>query len=377
MNDRLEHRLSNLPLPMPPALVPATLAAASRPKAVAAAPSRRLRRAIRPATSLALGVVMLFGANLVGVHVSPSYRAALADAPVLGQPTMGLLQDLGLAGPSASPSGSNVNPGVTPLAVSTTVTGVSVGLVAGYADNIRTVLIIQAPDNLVPFPADGPNHAVLTDRAGRSYPQVAVNGAGTYGGQTILNFPVLPAGAGAQLSLTVPAMYTDSPKAPLVSVAGYPSGTKGEFPGPVVVGPWKFSFTLPVSAGQQLAIPAPQTVDGTSIAITDIRQSGRFVDVQWTETGGIISQRVAFNGAKLPLETGGSPLPNPYADPTLHFASGALVPQGSIVEGTESFRVGSSTPTEYGDYLYRLPKAGVYRLVFGSLSSVSFTINVT
>jgi len=151
-------------------------------------------------------------------------------------------------------------------------------LIAGCADTIRTILILKSPSDLVPFGRGdaGPAEMLLTDQFGHTY-YGWVGEAGA--GQLILGFDPLVAQPGPdRLTLTIPTLHG---RGALVHVSGYSAGTKGEYAGPISNGPWTLTFDLSAVAGQHLALPAPQTISGTTYTITDIRKSGPL----WTFNG--------------------------------------------------------------------------------------------
>jgi hypothetical protein len=336
---------------------------------VAAGPTGQVRRHIARVW-VAAGLAVLVGVNLAAFQFSPVYRNALADAPVFGPVTVNLLRNLGL-GSSTTGTASPVLPGVTPLAGSAEANGVRLELVAGYADTIRTILILKSPNGLVPFGmgVGGVDEMRLTDEFGHSYQGWASNDGN---GQLILGFAPLVAGQGAdRLTLVIPAMYGSGP---LVHVPGYPAGTKGEYPGPFVAGPWTLTFDLSAAAGQRLAVPAPQTIDGTTYAITDVRKSGPFVDVQWSVSGRSVDAMVAANSSR-----SGMPSPSGNPDTQYNFGSAELYsPSGSRipVQSGNGTLAGPTFRVIHVDYLYRLEQPGTYRLVIGSNPSVTFVIKV-
>lgn len=319
---------------------------------------------------VAAAIAVLIGANLAAFKLSPVYRTALADAPVFGPVTANLLRDLGL-GESTPGATSSVLPGVTPLAGSADVHGIRLDMIAGYADTIRTILILKSPSDLVPFGRGdaGPAEMLLTDEFGHTY-HGWVGEAG--GGQLVLGFDPLVAQPGAdRLTLTIPTLHG---RGALVHVSGYPAGTKGEYSGPIISGPWTLTFDLSAVAGQHLALPAPQTINGTTYTITDIRKSGPFMDVQWTVSGTAVDAMVAGIRSRA-----GMPSSSADASPGYDFGSAELDSlSGSRVAigyGTETLS-GPLFRVVYADALFRLAQAGTYRLVIGSNPSVTFLIKV-
>lgn len=335
--------------------------------------TRTGRRHRRAATAwVAAAVAILIGANLVAFKLFPVYRTALADAPVFGPATVTLLKNLGLGEPATAGTTSPVIPGVTPLAASADVHGIRVDVIAGYADTIQTLIILKAPSDLAPFGRGdaGPAEMLLTDQFGHTYHGwVGEPGAG----QLVLGFDPLVAPSGPdRLTLTIPTLHG---RGSLVHVSGYPAGTKGEYAGPIVNGPWTLTFDLSAVAGQRLPVPDPQTINGTIYTITDIRKAGPFMDVQWTVRGTAVDALVAAGRSRtaMPSSSGDAGGRYDFGSAELDAPSGSLVAIG-YGNGTLA---GPMSRVVHADALFRLAHAGTYRLVIGSNPSVTFDITVT
>ncbi len=360
MKRNLEERLRDLKMPLPPSLLPAALVDASRPRIVPL-PGRQPRRG-RLAGRVGLGMIAAalgVSVNLAAVQVWPAYRQVLAAAPVLGPTTKALLGDLGLAPPG--PTG-----GPTPLAVSQLASGVRLTVVAGYADPIRTILVVKTTAPLVAF-WDGPDQPTLTDQYGQTV--TGLPGENANGDQVLL-FPPLEAGRIASashlvLALSIPALHAQWAKsAPMVHVAGYPSDTKGTFPAPVLFGHWRVSFDLRELGGATLPLPGAQTAAGTTVTITRLIKSGPFLDVSWTESGSAPAQANAH--------------PNSYqlynavmGDYQLYSPSGLAV---NIV--TQNGILAATSDTATNEAVFALDGRGTYRFVFAVGSTISFAIAV-
>ncbi len=358
MKPTLEERLRALELPLPPSLYPQQLVAAARPRVLqlprsASRPVRASKWLTRALAAVALLVISNFGA----LQIWPSYRGVLADTPVFGPVTMGVLSGLGLA-PSA--------PGATPtrLAVSQMSGGTRVTLRAGYADAIRTVLLLTTPQALVPF-FSGPDQPTLTDQYGQTLKGLP---DGNVSGEQILLFPPLSASASTRpisLTLSIPAMFSESTKsAPLVHVAGYPAGTKGDYPGPVTIGHWSLSFRLRAMSGVSLPPPAMQVEAGTTYTITGIMKSGPFLDVAWTESG-LAPTQASTHASSFKLANA------VLGDYELYAPTGQVT---TIVTQSGSLQPTSSTATN--EAIFAINGAGTYRLVMGAGSSVAFEVHV-
>jgi len=356
----LEERLRNLELPLPASLYPQQLVAAARPRVLqlprpASRPVQVSKRLIRGIATVALLIIVNFGA----LQIWPSYRGVLADTPVFGPLTMGVLSGLGLipSAPGASP---------TPLAVSQVRGGARVTLRAGYADSIRTVLLLKTTKALVPF-FSGPDQPTLTDQYGQTLKGLP---GGDVSGEQILLFPPLSASDSdhpISLTLTIPAMFSQSTKsasAPMVHVAGYPAGTKGVYPGPVTLGPWSLSFQLRAMGGVRLSRPAMQAKAGTTYTITDIMKSGPFLDVAWKESG--------FAPTQASTHADSFKLANAVlGDYELYSPTGQAT---TIVAQSGSLQPAPSTATD--EAIFAINGAGTYRLVVGAGSSVAFEVHI-
>lgn len=356
----LEQRLRDLELPLPPSLRVAALVAASRPRILpfpGAEPARS--RVARRARRGVVAAVLMAGLNLLALQVWPSYHRVLADTPIIGPTTVALLSDLGLGSSISSPAPS-------PLAVSAGKGGVRVTLVAGYADAIRTIVVMKTSPAFAPF-FSGPDQPTLTDQSGQTV--AGLPGAYLSGHQVLVFPPFSVAGSDSSrrltLTLTVPALYAPWGKSPrMVHVAGYPAGTKGEYPAPVVVGPWHLSFHLTTVGGTKLPLPADQAVGGTTYTITSLVESTPFLDIAWSVSGAAVA---AAN-----------------AHPTSSQLTSAVLgeeqlysPRGQAITAiAESGSLPASASRATLEGIFALSGKGTYRLVMGANPSVTFTIPV-
>ncbi len=104
---------------------------AGSPTALKRSASRRLR-AVSKAAALAAALMLVVLANVGAAYFAPRYGRALADVPGVGPVSDRMLQFLGL------------NDGkVTVVNAATSSSGHTVRLVAGYADGVRTVLLVD------------------------------------------------------------------------------------------------------------------------------------------------------------------------------------------------------------------------------------------
>jgi hypothetical protein len=235
------------------------------------APPGRRHRALRVAAALIMALFVLGAGNLVAAYYAPAYGQALAAAPVLRGIAQPLLNAFGLNDQNA-------------VALDSTATsnGHTIRLVAGYADGLRTVLLLEIdgrglsgnPKKYGLHPGDYGillEDVTMTDQFGHAY---RLNGGN---GPTTLQFEplVLPASkVGARLTLHVTGLQKQwlmSPNATNTTLAG----------------DWILHATLIPAAVQNLPLPAPvRTTDGV-YTVTRLRFTGTELQVQWTVSGPI------------------------------------------------------------------------------------------
>jgi len=357
MPENLEQHLRDLNLPLPPSLLsPASLVAASRPRVIPfPQPELRRFRVGRGVRRAAVAAALVVAVNFAALQIWPSYRGVVAATPVIGPVTMGLLGNLGLA-----PSG----PSPTTVFVSQVQQHTRVTVVAGYADAIRTIVVLKTDPVSYPF-WEGPDRPTLTYQDGQSV--TGLLGPALGGDQVLLFPPLGPNGSSRRLTLTltIPALSAPYAKgAPRVHVAGYPSGPKGTFPAPVTFGHWRLTFQLPQRGGITLPLPKAQTVDGTTYTFTSLVKSGRFLDIAWNVSGYAPAQANAH--------------PNSYPLMAAALGDYALYsPAGQAANIiTEGGALPANTNVASAEAIFELSGSGTYRLEIDGQPAVVFTIVV-
>jgi hypothetical protein len=247
-------------------------------------------RPIRLAIGLTMAVLLIAAGNLAAAYYAPTYGQALAAAPVLRGVADPLLHAFGLTEQNA-------------VALNSTATssGHTIHLVAGYADGLRTVILLALDGRgLTGNPKQYGSHPgdygialgySLTDQFGHSYKP---NG-GT--GPTELQFEPLvwPASkVGARLTLHVTGLDEE-----------WLLGTNARRD-TILAGDWILKATLMLAGVHDLPLPAPvRTADGT-FTVTLVRLTGSELQIRWTVSGPINDR---FDG--LLYSTAGSNNQNP------------------------------------------------------------------
>jgi len=241
---------------------------AGSPTALKRSASRRLR-AVSKAAALAAALMLVVLANVGAAYFAPRYGRALADVPGVGPVSDRMLQFLGL------------NDGkVTVVNAATSSSGHTVRLVAGYADGVRTVLLVDVDGkgltgNPKAFRTNPGDYGVsveavsLSDQFGHNYGLAR-------GDQTAvaLTFEPLvwPASAvGARLALHVGAIQAEWITGP---------GTDT-----VLKGDWNLHATLVSAAVHTLPLPAPVRTPEAAYTFTSLQASGTTVIAHWSVTG--------------------------------------------------------------------------------------------
>lgn len=259
----LFQRLVDLDLPTPGHLFELGMPVDSRVRR----PGVRHRRARRATIALAFGAVLVVS-NGVAAYFVPNYAHALADIPVLNLVT----------GPALSAAGLSAGD-VRPLHDQGSWSGVSVTLSGSYADGLQTVLFVDieglpAGGPGRPMPAFGLGQIVVTDQFGETYRLVGGEGIGV-GAYPMIFEPLRGAAArvGGRLTLHVSFMRT------------------GRIPGGVA----QIDLHATVVAGSDhpLAVPASQTVAGTTYSVADLRASSNSLQVHTVIRGALIDSELA------------------------------------------------------------------------------------
>ena len=266
MSTTLEDRLADLELPMPDALVPRVLARAAEP---GARRTRSVQRRPRWAT-VALAVVLLIVVVSGASFYAPRFAQALADAPIVGTAVGPALRSAGLAGLQGR---------FTALDSRATSSGYTVRLVAGYADNNQTLLVLSVD------PADRSlfGRTQLTDQFGRTIASSGgISDART--GDNVLIFQALPwpdSTLGARLRLHVST---------LESVPG----------GQPVAGDWTLQGTIPVESSRPLPLPAAGALGDSTVRFIRVEATSATVSVYMEISGPLAGQLDRMVGPTIP-----------------------------------------------------------------------------
>ncbi len=324
MSTTLEDRLADLDLPMPDTLVPLVLAQVAQPGALRIRPGRSRPRWATVALAVALLIVAVSGATFY----APRFAQALADAPIVGTAVGPALRSAGLAGLQGR---------FTALDSRATSSGYTVRLVAGYADNNQTVLVLSV---------DPPDHSLfgrteLTDQFGRT---IAYSGGVSDGrtGDNVLIFSGLPwpdSILGARLRLHASTL----------------EAVPGARP---VAGDWTLQGTIPVESSRPLPLPAAGTLGDSTVRFTKLEATSATVSVYMDISGPLAGQLDRMVGPTIPY----------VAKPHLAFSYELVDAGGRIathMNATGSTGIGPAqfwagwVITHPGDYRLRIAYEGV------------------
>jgi hypothetical protein len=324
MSTNLEDRLADLELRTPDTLVPRVLAHAAQPGTRRIRLVRRRPRWATAALAVGLLIVVVSGASFY----APRFAQALADAPIVGTAVGPALRSMGLAGLQGR---------FTALDSRATSSGYTVRLVAGYADNNQTVLVLSV---------DPPDHNVfgqteLTDQFGRT---IALSGgmSDARTGDNVLIFHALPwpdSTIGARLRLHASTLEA--------APGGQPAA-----------GDWTLQGTIPIESSHHLPLPAAGTLGDSTVRFTRVEATSATVSIQMEISGPLATQLDRMVGPTIP----------DVAKPHLAFsyelldASGRAATHinasGSTGIGPAQFRA-SWVVTHPGDYRLRIAYEGV------------------
>lgn len=324
MSTNLEDRLTELDLRMPDTLVPRVLAQAAQPGTPRITPVRRRPRWGTVALAVALLIVALGGVSFY----APRFAQALADAPIVGTAVGPALRSVGLAGLQGR---------FTALDSYATSSGYTVRLVAAYADNNQTVLVlnVQPPDHRL-F-----GRAELTDQFGRII-EFSGGMSDTRAGDNVLIFHAVPwpdSTLGARLRLHI-------------------STLEGAGGGQPVAGDWTLQGTISVESGRALPLPAAGMLGDSTVRFTKVEATTATVSVYLEISGPVATQLDQMVGPTIP-----------YAAKPHRAFSAELVDAGgeaaTPLNGTGSTGIGPAQVwagwviTHPGDYRLRIAYEGV------------------
>jgi len=256
MNDDLRsplaRRLATLEIPVPPELVPRVMAA-RRP----AARIGGVRLVPRLSAAVAL-VVLAFGA---ASYFAPRFSQALADAPLLGNATGPLLRSVGLAG---------LDGRITTFSGAAVSSGYRVELIGGYADAIRTIVLLRVqPADRSVLLSNGTG-VTLTDQFGRRL-ELKGGVADEQTGQEVLEFePITGPAASLGARLTLQA-------ATLTAFAATRDGLQGD---------WELHATIALDESRALTPPGLGRLGTMTVMFTRVTATATALEVQLHVQGG-------------------------------------------------------------------------------------------
>ena len=249
--------------------------------------SRRRRNPARVVAAVVATFALLVLGNGVAAYYAPRYGQALAQVPVIGGVYAKALQYYGLA-----------EQDVTVISDSSRSSGHTVRLVAGYADGLRTVLIVDIDGKTLTYgKADRPrpgeygvgNHGetpdlglTLTDQFGHSYKEGVGNGYTNYLQFEPLVWPASKAGARLTLHITtVRKLWLEG--------AGQDE----------VFGDWTLHATLVAEPVHVLPVPSPVRTTNAIYTFTSLQVTSTAVHIEWTTTGALIDDpRLSNHGSQ-------------------------------------------------------------------------------
>lgn len=333
MSNPLETRLHSLRTTTPPGLRERILAAGrpgsdnARPVAASRRPHRR-----RLLMAVAAAVLLLFGANLVALHLSPVYASRLGATPWIGPAA----EALGVVPAAVVPQGQTV-----------TADGHQVQLLGVEATPLETFVFIQIDGQPTDLAKGDPSalyaeRSTLTDQFGNTYsPYGASLGVLVFaplrGPSTLL---------GARMTLDINLIGHFTPAEP-------PNGN------------WSFTFDISVRPLQPLPQVRPLSVPGATCTISDLEASGRY-----------LTFKASYVGPGVKPFGPQSPWPD-FLQPTVETASGQPVPQ-TLVPGESSFgEVNSDPPVAYANWNGVLPSPGTYQISCAPPASGATTATIT
>jgi len=324
MSTTLEDRLADLDLRIPDTLVPRILAQAAEPGARRSVQVRHRPRWATVALAVVLLIIAVSGASIY----APRFAQALADAPIVGTAVGPALRSVGLAGLQGR---------FTALDSRTTSSGYTVKLVAGYADNNQTVVVLKV---------EPPDHSFfaqprLTDQFGRAI-ELRGGMSDQRTGDNVLLFNGVPwpdsvLGARLRLHATI--------------LEALPNGQP-------VSGDWTLEGTIPVESSRALPLPSAGNLGDSTFRFTQIEATSVTVSIHMQISGPLAKQLDRMVGPEIP----GVAKPHEAFSYELVDASGrsATGIYGSISTGFGPAELSASwVVTHPGDYRLRIAYEGV------------------
>ncbi len=324
MSTSLEDRLTELELRMPDTLPLRILGHAAQTSEREVTSVRRRPRWATVALAIGLLIAVVSGASFY----APRFAQALADAPIVGTAIGPALRSAGLAGLQGR---------FTVLDSRATSSGYAVRLVAGYADNNQTVLVLRV---------DPPDHNAfgrtqLTDQFGRT---IAFSGgmSDARTGNNVLIFQALPwpdSSLGARLHLHISTLEAAGSNQP-------------------VAGDWTLQGTISVEPSRALPLPAAGMLGDSTVRFTKVEATSATVSVYLEISGPVATQLDRMVGPTIPY----------VAKPHFAFSSELVDANGqpaTLLNGTGSTSSGPAqiwagwVITHPGDYQLRIAYEGV------------------
>ena len=296
MTDDLELRLRNLPSSAVLRHADESAIGRLEPR------SRKSRRGVQILAAAAVALIAVLLANVVVAYFAPRYERAIANSGV-GPISQKFLAAVGL---------NDAN--VTAVNDSATSSGHTVALAAGYADGLRTVLLLTIdgrgltgdPKAFGRSPGDygvDLDRVTLSDQFGRTYGF----GMGAMGLNELLYEPLgWPAsGVGARLTLHITALWGIWQR-----------------PFAQVDGDWTLHATLISSAVHTLPLPAPVNTTEADYRFTGISATDTEMVVHWTVAGPVNDQLAKYRAAPPPANPFSDPLFDQYLRPHVYDEAG-------------------------------------------------------
>jgi hypothetical protein len=251
------------------------------------------------------------------------------------------------------------------LSDTTTTSGHTLRLVAGRADELRTVMFLEV-DGVEPVVSKAPPTGwmvsavpTLTDQFGHTY---SPSGVG-YG----FNYEFQP--------LTGPAASVGGRLTLHVASLTHPSATPSANgrPGETVTGDWTLHATLFLQPAPALTLPSPVTSDGNTYRLTSARASGLVV-VHWTADGPFEQARRTAYAPHTPDPAGkGSPRAA-SAPPPDSFRVSVTAPDGSqTLERGYGYSIPRRGPIT-GEVTFVASQPGTYRIHIGSAPELAIEV---
>lgn len=303
----------------------------------------------------AIAILFLGAFNAVALRVWPAYQTLLTRSPVVGS----TIEALGGEGISVSVAGGRSRSAPTEAVPNRQHPVVVIG---GFADALRTVVVIKVRSGLQPFAIGADAPTITNGSSIARLTRLAV-----FPGEQALVFPAPRKHAPPSLSnivvvLKIPDLIgLPSPRGGTTNVPGY--GAKGSFPSPFVRGAWSFEVRVRETGGAIRSVPGSQVVGGTTYRMITAKSTGPFLALTWQVTGAAVAVAISD-----PTSRQASVL---FADFRVYAPGGALEP---FIDGGVLGRGGGSSVEL--EALFVTSQPGTYRFVVGTRPSVIFEIPI-